>query len=197
MKKVLVHMCCGPCSIYPLKTALKGELEVVGYFYNPNIQPRGEHDKRRKAVETLSRLMEIDVIFGGGEEYDAADFVKDSGGRAIKTLKKEERCRHCYTLRLEAVAGEASLRGFDYFSSSLFYSKYQNHDLMLKLSGDLADKYGISLFYRDFRLGWKEGIKESKEMGLYRQQYCGCIYSWMERYNIEPKGSLERDAVFG
>ena len=68
---------------------------------------------------------------------------------------------------------------------------------MLKLSGEFADKYRISLFYRDFRTGWQEGIKDSKEMGLYRQQYCGCVYSWMERYGIEPKGSLERDAVFG
>ena len=72
------------------------------------------------------------------------------------------------------------------FSSSLFYSRYQNHELMLEIAEGYARKYNVELLYRDFREGWQEGIRESKDMGLYRQQYCGCIYSWMERYNKVP-----------
>ena len=76
----------------------------------------------------------------------------------------------------------AKENGFDYFTSSLLYSKYQNHEEIKNIGKGLAEKYGVTFYYDDFRIGWKEGIKESKEMGLYRQQYCGCIFSEKERY---------------
>jgi hypothetical protein len=177
-------MCCGPCSIYPLKSALEGEAEVWGFFFNPNIQPRGEFYKRLRAVRKLAGLMDLEIIYK--DIYKAEDFIKDRMGRAIKGLSKEERCFHCYDIRLDATAKTAAREGFDMFSSSLFYSRYQNHELMLEIAEGYARKYNVGLFYRDFREGWKEGIRESKDMGLYRQQYCGCIYSWMERYNKVP-----------
>ncbi len=182
MKKILVHICCGPCSIYPLKEALKGEYEVAGFFWNPNIQPRAEHDKRLASVKKLSELMNVEVIFG--PDYDASAFVRDADGHRIREITKDDRCRHCYTIRLRAVAQAARDNGFDMFSSSLLYSRYQDHEQMRALAKKYAAEFNVEFFYRDFRKGWQEGIKESKEMGLYRQQYCGCIYSWMERYNI-------------
>ncbi|MEE9543066.1 MAG: epoxyqueuosine reductase QueH [Thermodesulfobacteriota bacterium] len=184
MKRILVHMCCGPCSIYPLKSALEGEAEVWGFFFNPNIQPRDEFNKRLAAVKKLSSLMDLKIIYK--DIYRAEDFLKDREGRAIKTLPKSERCFHCYDIRLDATAETAAREGFDMFSSSLFYSRYQNHELMKEIAGGYAKKYNVGLFYRDFREGWQDGIKESKALGLYRQQYCGCIYSWMERYNKAP-----------
>ena len=191
MKKILVHMCCGPCSIYPLKEILAGEFEVWGYFFNPNIQPREEFDKRLASTRKLASLMEIDVIFT--DTYKAENFLRDQKGTLLRELSKEERCNHCYDIRLEATAKAAKEEGFEMFSSSLFYSRYQNHALMKDIANGYGEKYGVDLFYRDFRTGWQDGIKESKEMGLYRQQYCGCIFSWMERYNKGPFDS--RNAI--
>lgn len=178
-------MCCGPCSIYPLKQVLLEEYEVWGFFFNPNIAPRAEFDKRLSAARKLAGLMEIDVIFH--DSYKVEGFLRDREGTLLRELSKDDRCNHCYGLRLEATARAAAEGGFDMFSSSLFYSRYQNHDLMRDIAGGYADKYGVELFYRDFRDGWQDGIRESKEMGLYRQQYCGCIFSWMERYEKAPR----------
>ena len=96
------------------------------------------------------------------------------------------RCSYCYFSRLEATAQAAKENDFDYFSSSLLYSKYQDHEMIKRIGMGLAEKYGVPFYYDDFRIGWKEGIKESKEMGLYRQQYCGCIFSEKERYLTNP-----------
>lgn len=184
-------MCCGPCSIYPLKEILSQEYEVWGFFFNPNIAPREEFDKRLESTRRLSALMELDVIFA--DIYKVEDFLRDCSGTLLRELTKEDRCKHCYDIRLEATARAAKERGFDMFSSSLFYSRYQNHALMKDIAEGYASDYGVELFYRDFRKGWQDGIKESREMGLYRQQYCGCIFSWMERYNKLP--DAKRKAV--
>jgi hypothetical protein len=185
MKKILVHMCCGPCSIIPLKSVLSGEYEVWGFFFNPNISPRAEFNKRLEGVRRLSRLMDLDLI--SIDIYKVEDFLRDREGTLLRELDKEERCNHCYDIRLDATARAAAREGFDMFTSSLFYSRYQNHDLMKEIAVGYGKKYGVELFYRDFREGWQDGIRESKEMGLYRQQYCGCIFSWMERYNKGPR----------
>lgn len=184
MKRILVHMCCGPCSIFPLRNLLSKETELWGFFFNPNIQPRDEFNKRLEATRTLARLMELDVIFH--DSYQVEDFLRDRTGVPLRELPKEARCEHCYDLRLEATAKAAAEEGFDMFTSSLLYSRYQDHGLIRDIAEKYAKVYNVEFFYRDFRTGWQEGIKESKEMGLYRQQYCGCIFSWMERYNKLP-----------
>jgi predicted adenine nucleotide alpha hydrolase (AANH) superfamily ATPase len=94
----------------------------------------------------------------------------------------EGRCTYCYTTRLDSTAMAAKEHGFDLFSTSILYSRYQKHDLTRRIGEEVAEKHGIPFYYEDFRPGWREGITESKEMGLYRQQYCGCIYSEKERY---------------
>ncbi len=168
-------MCCGPCSIYPLKRILEESYQVVGFFYNPNIHPEEEFRKRLEAVKRLSELMALEVILF--EDYRPQPFF-DGVDRGED---KEARCSHCYTIRLEKTAETAKELGFDCFSSSLLYSRYQSHELICELGSRLADKYSIPFYYEDFRAGWRAGIEESKKMSLYRQKYCGCIFSKIER----------------
>lgn len=188
---MLVHMCCGPCSIYPLKELLKGEAEVWGYFYNPNIHPYSEFKKRLGAVRELARLMSVDVVLN--EDYKPALFIRKlkeslpEEHRAGKMPPEGPRCTYCYSSRIEETARAAREGGFDAFSSSLLYSKYQNHEEIKSLGLELSERYGVEFIYRDFRDGWQEGIDFSKEMGLYRQKYCGCIYSRIERFSKKKK----------
>jgi hypothetical protein len=167
-------MCCGPCAIYPLKKMLEERIEVCGFFYNPNIHPYTEYRKRLDAVKILADKMELRVIYC--DEYSMEEFIRNT----IDNVST--RCGYCYTSRLEATARAAVENGFDLFSSSLLYSKYQDHELIKHIGLRMANKFGAHFYYSDFRIGWKEGIKESKEMSLYRQKYCGCIYSEKERY---------------
>lgn len=185
MKRILVHMCCGPCSIYPLKEILKNKYEVKGFFYNPNIHPREEFGKRLAAAKELARLMDIDAIFC--EDYDPTEFFsipqEDAGAKTLSAgkVQKQDRCTHCYTIRMDRTARAAKEGGFDFFSSSLLYSRYQDHEGLISFGREMQEKYNVSFFYEDFRKGWQEGIADSKTMGLYRQKYCGCIYSKIER----------------
>ncbi len=172
-------MCCGPCSIYPLRNILGRDIEVHGFFYNPNIHPFEEFKRRIEAAKKLAGLMEIDAIFH--EDYEPRPFFCGLPGIDKKRLPKEERCAHCYALRLDRTARTARDHGFDFFTSSLLYSKFQDHEGIISLGLDMEQKYRIPFYYEDFREGWKEGIQESRRMGLYRQKYCGCIFSRIER----------------
>lgn len=178
-KRILVHVCCGPCSIMPLKSALAHSAEVCGFFHNPNIHPYAEFKKRLDAVKTLARLISVKMIYD--EAYAPTGFIKGVKTRSPdKYPQYGKRCSYCYASRLEATAKAAADNGFDAFSSSLLYSRYQNHDEIRLTGNALARKYKLSFYYEDFRIGWQAGITESKSMGLYRQRYCGCVYSKME-----------------
>jgi hypothetical protein len=176
-------MCCGPCSIYPLKKILGPGVDVWGFFHNPNIHPFAEFKKRLDAVKRLAGLMSMDVIYD--EAYRPREFV-----RGVRELTGEGypvegvRCEYCYTSRLEATARAAAESGFDAFTSSLLYSRYQDHEGIRAFGAEMAGRYGVEFLYGDFREGWQEGIDESKEMGLYRQKYCGCMYSRLERFDL-------------
>jgi len=172
--RVLLHTCCGPCALYPLAT-LRGEgMDVSGFFYNHNIHPYQEYARRRDAAQQMADLEGMPLVIR--DEYRLEEFL------AAVAAEPDKRCGYCYASRLEAVAAAASEAGFDAFTSSLFYSRYQNHELMRHKAEEAARQHGVSFLYRDFRPGWQEGIRRSKELGLYRQQYCGCIYSEKERY---------------
>lgn len=172
--RVLLHTCCGPCALYPLVTLRSEGLEVTGFFYNHNIHPYQEFAKRRDAAQQMADLEGMPLIVR--DEYRLEEFL------ANVAAMPDQRCGYCYAARLDAVATAALEGGFDAFSSSLFYSRYQNHDLMRQKAEEASQRHGIPFLYRDFRPGWQEGIRHSKELGLYRQQYCGCIYSEKERY---------------
>jgi len=175
-------------------------MEVWGYFHNPNIHPHAEFLKRLEAAKALAGHLSIDIICN--EEYRPVEFIRglkafvphDNAGAKPRHPPKDIRCLFCYRTRLEQTAIAAKERGFDCFSTSLLYSRHQDHGKIKEFGVDLAAKYGILFYYEDFRGGWQEGIDESREMGLYRQKYCGCIYSKIERYSYKKsnKGNMLR-----
>lgn len=174
MNKILLHMCCGPCTVYPLEQ-LQGEgREVMGYFGNPNIHPYTEYKERRQSAGQLADLKGIDVIWE--PEYQAELYFREV------SFRESRRCYYCYGLRLEAAARVAKKGKFDAFTSTLLVSSYQKHDLIKELGESMALRYGVPFLYRDFRPGFNEGRQKAREMGLYMQKYCGCLYSEAERF---------------
>ena len=172
--KLLLHICCGPCAIYPVKELRSSGVEVTGLFYNHNIHPYTEYKLRMEALKKYAELVELEVIYR--EEYRLEEFLSQVAG------EPQARCAYCYRSRMEETAKSAAELGFPAFSSTLLYSRYQNQELIREFGVKLGERYGVRFHYEDFRTGWQEGINLSKEMGLYRQKYCGCIYSEKERY---------------
>ena len=179
--KVLLHMCCAPCAIYPLETLRSSGLEVDGYFFNHNIHPYQEYRRRLDTVHQYASLVHLKLICH--DEYRLEEFL------AATASRPEERCRYCYVSRLDRAARAAAELGYDSFTSSLLYSRYQQHDLIRREGEQAGERHGVRFLYDDYRIGWKQGIEASKDMGLYRQQYCGCIYSEKDRYHPKPPRS--------
>jgi predicted adenine nucleotide alpha hydrolase (AANH) superfamily ATPase len=173
-KRVLLHICCAPCSIYVFRRLREEGAEVSGYFYNPNIHPYTEFMKR---IATLTNYAEISSFpLAVDTEYDLESFLKGALARG------KDRCIFCYRMRLEKAFVKAAETGADALTTTLLYSKYQRHEDIKMIALELSEKYGIPFLYEDFRTGWKEGIERSKALNMYRQPYCGCIFSEKERY---------------
>lgn len=177
--KILLHTCCGPCSIYPVKKMREEGHEVYGYFYNPNIHPYTEFKRRRDTLEEYAKSIDLKVIFN--EEYQLDDFL-----RAV-VHRESKRCQTCYYMRLEKTAQVARKGKFDAFSTTLLISPFQNHNLIKEIGQAIGEETGVPFYYGDFREGFKESVQVSKAQSMYRQQYCGCIYSEKERY-YQSKG---------
>lgn len=166
--KLLLHICCGPCAVYPLDELRKENIEISGYFFNPNIHPFDEFLKRMQGALLFADIrnlkLEIDMTFlqKVWEIFETGD---------------NRRCTMCYEKRLEKTAEYAAKKKYDAFSTTLLVSPYQNHELIKEKGERAAKKYKIAFHYRDFRKGFREGQKIVKEMELYRQKYCGCIKS--------------------
>lgn len=176
-QRLLLHICCGPCSITTLKKLLEDGYDVTGLFYNPNIHPLTEYVKRRDGCLAVAEKLDIRVILKD-DEYKPQEWFRDVAYR------ENNRCFHCYARRLERTAQIARKGNFDFFSTTLLYSKYQKHEEIKALGIDLESPK-TRFLYHDFREGWQEGIDTSKEWEIYRQQYCGCLYSENERYRKE------------
>ncbi len=184
MPRILLHTCCGPCTIHPLDRLRDEGWGVHGYFYNPNIHPYQERQKRLEALQSLAEQRDLPLIVR--TEYELEHFL-----RAV-AFREEQRCVICYSMRLEATAMLARKSGFDAFTSTLLYSRYQKHATIRSIAETAALKYSIPFFYQDFRTGWSVGQETAKGMNLYRQQYCGCIYSEKDRYDRPGKRSTPR-----
>jgi predicted adenine nucleotide alpha hydrolase (AANH) superfamily ATPase len=169
MKKVLLHTCCAPCLSGASKAFAEDDLDVTGYFYNPNIHPQGELDRRIEALRIYSDAKKFNAVIV--DSYDVELFKRDVVDRP------GERCVNCYRLRLKAAADYAGRNGFDCFSTTLLISPYQKHDLIKAAGAEASKRYGIEFYYRDLRPYYQESIRISKGMGLYRQRYCGCYLS--------------------
>ncbi|MGB9628437.1 MAG: epoxyqueuosine reductase QueH [Thermodesulfobacteriota bacterium] len=180
--KLLLHICCACCAIYPVERLKEMGAEVTGFFFNPNIHPYLEYRKRIETLKQYSEKTGLDVIYR--DEYLLEEFLRNVSHRV------ERRCEYCYSVRLEATAREASDKGFDHFSTTLLQSNHQDHFLIKEIGNRFAQEVGIPFYYDDFRKGWRRGLEVSKAMGLYRQSYCGCIYSEKERFM--PKGEGRR-----
>lgn len=169
--KLLMHMCCAPCSTFPLAQLRQEGIEPVGVFFNPNIHPIEELERRRENVVKFADIKGLKVEYFGDFRQQEWESFCGSG---------DARCTMCYTLRLKKAAELAAAGGYDAFTTSLLVSPYQKHDQIKQLGEKFAEKYGVSFFYRDFRPGFRQGQQEAKELELYRQKYCGCIISFNE-----------------
>ena len=170
--KLLLHICCGPCSLYVIDH-LRNNLEnvdITGYYYNPNIHPYDENIKRSVNAKVACDYKGIPLITD--LSYNIASW-KSFGG--VASL----RCVMCYRERFYRTAKYAKDNGFTHFTSTLFVSPYQNHEAMKKEALAAAEKYGVEFLEgSDFAVGFRQGQQEARELGLYRQKYCGCIRSF-------------------
>ncbi|PLX41819.1 MAG: hypothetical protein C0608_04300 [Deltaproteobacteria bacterium] len=180
--KLLLHACCGPCSIAPLRLLGEEGIEAFTFYFNPNIHPYREWAKRREALtEHVSRV--------GVRELPAPEYEVRGWFREV-VYREERRCRLCYRMRLFETARRAKKGRFDGFTTTLLYSRYQNHEAVIEAGESVAEELDIPFIYRDWRENWEEGVERSRELGIYRQEYCGCLYSEVERFRPRAvKGS--------
>ena len=158
-------------------------LDVMGFFYRHNIHPYSECMKRQENLEAYARQIGLRLIIQEG--YDLEGFIQNV------VYREKDRCTYCYHDRLRTTALMAKRGKFDYYSSTLLYSKHQNHDLIKSMGESIGKTVGVPFLYEDFRCGWKEGIKKSKDLEMYRQQYCGCIYSEKDRFYKPSKEKVK------
>jgi epoxyqueuosine reductase len=169
--KILLHICCAPCAIYPFKELIKDSSnEVKGFFYNPNIHPVAEEEKRRQALADFAGKEDFEVIF---EQYNAEEFFKRIGSEHEAPL----RCRICWRMRLEKTAETAKRERFDAFTTTLLVSPYQDQDAITQIGHEVGSERDIKFMAVDFREGFREAQQQAREIGIYRQKYCGCVYS--------------------
>ena len=172
--KILLHICCGPCAIYPVNILREEGFDILGLFYNPNIHPYSEYEKRKETLRDFAAVESLPLVIEPG--YPIEQYFRGIA------FNEENRCHHCYRERLNHAFDLAREKQMDALTTTLLYSKYQKHDLIVSIGEELAQEYGVSFYYHDFREGWQEGIRLSKERLMYRQKYCGCIYSERERF---------------
>jgi predicted adenine nucleotide alpha hydrolase (AANH) superfamily ATPase len=207
--KILLHICCSNCAVYPVKMIRSEGHAFSGFWFNPNIHPVEEHELRLDSLKKLSDLWQFDMLpvdeyepekyFGLYESCNPPIPPLEKGGKGgfeRTTLKRimdwktnpeeaaldfipphPERCRSCYGLRLEKTAERARVLDFGAFTTTLLISPYQDIEGIAAIGETLAVKYNVEFYFRDFRPYFRDAMVLSRELGLYRQKYCGCIFS--------------------
>ncbi len=175
--KLLLHSCCGPCSSYVI-SYLKDYFDITILYYNPNIEPKEEYEKRLNEQKRLIEELNIPSLTIKDIDYDNTSFKNMAKGHE-KDAEGGERCHLCYHLRLDKTASIASNDNFEYFCTTLTVSPYKNSQVINHIGEDLEKEYSVKWLYSDFKKkdGYKKSIILSKEYNLYRQDYCGCKYS--------------------
>lgn len=182
--KLLLHTCCAPCSVYCIDSLREEKIEPTIYWYNPNIHPYMEYKARRDCLKEYCEQIGANVILE--EDYGLDEFCR----QVINDLNN--RCsQYCYKVRLEQTAKYAKENGYDAISTTLLVSPYQKHEVLKQMGEEIAKKYGLTFLYRDFRIGFREGQAKARELGLYMQKYCGCVFSEEERYAKQIKKDKE------
>lgn len=175
---LLLHSCCAPCSSYVLEY-LSAHFRILDFFYNPNISPAGEYGKRSDELQRLISEMPL----GHPVEYLEGPYEPEKFREAARGLEDVpeggERCTKCFELRLREAAKQARMHGCDYFTTTLSISPLKDAERLNSIGEALAEEYGVKYLPSDFkkRDGYKRSIELSREYGLYRQDYCGCVYS--------------------
>lgn len=189
MPRILLHVCCGPCSLMPIVHLRDEGFEPAAFFFNPNIHPAEEWKKRRDAMREVSEKLNVPLL----EEGEAANpglWVRGLHG----VTEEGKRCALCYRPRMERTAALAAEKGFDAFTTSLLYSRYQHHESIVAEAERAAALAGAAFLYRDFRPWWWDGINLSRELGIYRQKWCGCILSMKEALRQKKEAEARRAA---
>lgn len=181
--KILLHCCCAPCSVMPLRLLREAGHEIAAFFYNPNIHPYTEYKKRRNCFR---EYMEAEhVPFAMLDDYNLEGWL-GALNRQMPQPQAPGRCGYCYAVRLRQTAQFAAEHGFAAFCTSLLVSPYQQHELIKICGEQAAVEFGLQFIYQDFRPYFRQGQEIARERGLYLQKYCGCIYSEKDRY-FKPK----------
>lgn len=170
-KKILFHICCGPCATASVQKLQSERYEVTGFYYNPNIYPKTEYKKRLKEARKLAEIDNLQFIV---PKYLPLDYRRAIKGREAKG---EGRCRRCWEIRLQQTAELAKELGFQTFGTSLRISPYQNQTELLSLAEEIAARYGLRFYDAELTSLYRDSVVMSKELGMYRQKYCGCRYS--------------------
>ncbi|MCX7705800.1 MAG: epoxyqueuosine reductase QueH [bacterium] len=178
-EKVVVHICCGVCAIKTVEF-LQNDFEIIGYWYNPNIHPYEEYRKRLQTAGYVFQRLGKDIVWNLDYNIDdwfalTLPFARD----------RKQRCKNCYFLRLEKTAQFAKNRNIRIFTTTMFYSIHQDIEEIKKTGEDIARKYGIEFLPLDLRQHYYAGKEIAKNWHLYRQRYCGCLFSEIEREGVK------------
>jgi len=171
--RILVHICCAPCALFCFPRLKEEFSEVMGLWYNPNIHPYTEYKKRLASVKKWAEKTNTKVIYE--DKYELRDFLREV------VYRESHRCRICYYIRFRKTAIFARRGKFDFFGSTLLYSPHQNQDLIKDVAEATGKEQSVKPYLKTFSEGWRKSRELSKKMGLYHQNYCGCIYSEEER----------------
>lgn len=186
--KVLLHTCCAPCSVYCIDSLRAENIEPTLFWYNPNIHPFMEYKARRDCLRDYTSRVGVELILK--EEYGLDEFCRN----VIDKL--DSRCvDYCYPKRLAETVRYAAENGYGAFSTTLLVSPYQKHDEIVTICEKLARDFGVEFLYRDFRVGFREGQEKARELGLYLQKYCGCVFSEEDRYRKQIKKDLKNVSI--
>ena len=181
--RLLMHACCAPCSVYCVDSLKKERIKPTMFWYNPNIHPYMEYKQRRDCFIEYVQNEELEYIIE--DEYGLDEFCKN-----VATSIDNRCTSYCYPIRMKKVFEYAKNNGYDTVSTTLLYSIYQKHEYIKELCEKLAEEYKIEFLYRDFREGFWLGHNKAREIGLYMQKYCGCIFSEEDRYLKKKKDNL-------
>lgn len=176
-KKFLLHCCCAPCSAY-VANLLKLKYKLTLFYYNPNIHPKIEYEKRLDEMKKFAKINKIDLIVGN---YDMKFWFDKTKGYANEP-ERGRRCKICYYERLDEAAKYAKEKGFDIFGTTLSISPHKSAEMINSIGEELCKKYGVEFLKEDFKKkdGFKKSLQLSDEYNFYRQDYCGCLYSQMK-----------------
>lgn len=178
--KILLHICCAPCSVACIDYLRENGIEPHGLWYNPNIHPFTEYKQRKNTLKDYAKSIEMALSVEG--DYGLRQFISESESTVFGI-----RCKYCYDVRMDYTAKFASEHGFEAFTTTLLISPYQNHEMLIESAQRAAEKYNVKFEYFDFRLLFKQGQEKARELDLYMQKYCGCIFSEEERYRKRNK----------